>query len=104
MNIFKAAAVRSIEEATRAIPVIDFGPAFRGEIEAVDTVAAAVRDACEHVGFFYMAGHGVPQDVIDDAFAASREFHALPLEAKMRLKLNENNIGYLAVNQSMQRA
>jgi isopenicillin N synthase-like dioxygenase len=104
MNIFKAVAVRSVEEATRAIPVIDFGPAFHGESGGVDAVAAAVRQACERVGFFYMAGHGVPQAVIDGAFEASREFHAMPLEDKMRLKLNENNIGYLPVNQSMQRA
>ena len=104
MNIFKAMAVKSLEEATRAIPVIDFGPAFRGEPGGLDAAAAAVRRACERIGFFYMAGHGVPQAVIDDAFAASREFHALPLEEKMRLKIDENNIGYLPVNQSMQRA
>src|SRR6185295_5169316 len=36
-------------------------------------------------------------------FAASREFHAMPLESKTGLKINESNIGYLAVNQSMQR-
>jgi len=83
--------------------VIDFAPAFQGS-GAVDAIAAQVRDACEHVGFFYMAGHGVPQAVVDAAFAASREFHALPLADKMRLKINENNIGYLPVNQSMQRA
>ena len=104
MNIFKAMAVRSVEEATRAIPVIDFGPAFRREAGGLETVAAQVRDACERVGFFYLAGHGVPQAVFDDAFAASREFHALPTDEKMRLKLNENNIGYLPFNQSMQRA
>ena len=104
MNIFKAMAVRSVEEATRAIPVIDFGPAFRGEPGGLDAAAVEVRRACEQVGFFYMAGHGVPQAVIDAAFEASREFHALPLADKMRLKLNENNIGYLPVNQSMQRA
>jgi isopenicillin N synthase-like dioxygenase len=56
------------------------------------------------VGFFYMAGHGVPQAVIDAAFEAAREFHAMPLEQKIRLKINENNIGYLPANQSMQRA
>jgi isopenicillin N synthase-like dioxygenase len=104
MNIFKASAVRSIEEATRAIPVIDFGPAFHDERDGLAAIASAVRDACERVGFFYMAGHGVPQEIIDDAFQASREFHAMPLEDKMRLKINENNIGYLPVNQSMQRA
>src|SRR5688572_14891506 len=104
MNIFKAMAVRSVEEATRAIPVIDFGPAFRGETGALDAAAAQLRHACEKVGFFYLAGHGVAQSVIDAAFAAAREFHAMPLEDRMRLKINENNIGYLPVNQSLQRA
>jgi isopenicillin N synthase-like dioxygenase len=104
MNIFKSMAARSLEEATRSIPVIDFGPAFRAEAGALDAVAAEVRRACERVGFFYLAGHGVPQAVIDAAFAASREFHALPLEQKMQLRINENNIGYLPLNQSMQRA
>jgi isopenicillin N synthase-like dioxygenase len=104
MNIFKAVAVKSIEDATRSIPVIDFEPAFRDPSAGLDGVAAAVRDACERVGFFYLAGHGVAQAIIDDAFAASREFHAMSVEDKMRLKINENNIGYLPVNQSMQRA
>jgi isopenicillin N synthase-like dioxygenase len=104
MNIFKAMAVKSLEEATRAIPVIDAGPAFRGEPSGLDAAARQMRRACESVGFFYLAGHGVPQAVIDAAFRASREFHALPLEEKLRLKLNENNIGYLPVNESMQRA
>jgi isopenicillin N synthase-like dioxygenase len=104
MNIFKSLAVKDLDEATRAIPVIDFGPAFRGEPGGLETVARAVRDASERVGFFYLAGHGVPPAVIDDAFAASREFHAMPLEAKRRLAINENNIGYMGVNESMQRA
>jgi isopenicillin N synthase-like dioxygenase len=103
MNIFKALAVKDVDEATRAIPLIDVGPAFRNEPGAVDAVAPEVRRACERIGFFYLAGHGVSQALIDGAFEASREFHALPLESKVALKINENNIGYLAVNQSMQR-
>ena len=103
MNIFKALAVKDFEAATTAIPLIDAGPAFRGEPGAMDTVARELRRACETVGFFYLAGHGVPQAVIDAAFAASREFHAMPIDDKRALKINENNIGYLAVNESMQR-
>src|SRR5438093_1061815 len=103
MNIFKALAVQDIETATKAIPLIDVEPALRGEPGAVEAVALDVRRACESVGFFYLAGHGVPRTVIDDAFAASREFHATPIELKRSLKINENNIGYLAVNESMQR-
>jgi len=42
--------------------------------------------------------------VIDRAFAASRRFHSLPLEQKLAVKLNENNIGYLPINASVQGA
>ena len=84
MSIFRTMAVKSLEEATRSIPVIDFAPAFRGEPDGVESVAREVRHASEQVGFFYLAGHGVPDEVIDTAFAASREFHALPLAEKER--------------------
>jgi isopenicillin N synthase-like dioxygenase len=104
MNVFRAMAVKDLDEATRAIPVIDFAPAFLGEPGAVDAVAARVRHACETVGFFYLAGHGVPDEIVDAAFAASREFHPLPLAEKQALAINENNIGYLGVNQSVQGA
>ena len=104
MNIFKASAVRDIEEATKAIPVIDLGAAFRGEPGGEEQAAREVRRASEQIGFFYIAGHGVPFDVIAGAFAASREFHAMPLEDKLALRINENNIGYLPVNQSIQGA
>ena len=46
----------------------------------------------------------MPEAVIDRAFAASRRFHAMPLEEKLELRLNENNIGYLPINASVQGA
>jgi len=104
MNIFKTMAVKDPEQVSRAIPVIDVTAAFAGEPGGVDAVAAQVRDASERVGFFYVAGHGISQPLIDAAFEASREFHAMPLEDKLALKLNQNNIGYLPVNESIQRA
>jgi isopenicillin N synthase-like dioxygenase len=103
MNLFKAQAVKDPSAAAGAIPVIDVAPALR-DAGGLESVAAQVREASERVGFFYVAGHGVPAAVIDRAFAASREFHALPLGDKLALKLNQNNIGYLPVNESMQRA
>ena len=104
MNILKSLAVKNVEEATRDIPVIDFSPAFSGPPGGLEAVARQVKRASESVGFFYLAGHGVPDAVVDAAFAASRELHALPEPEKLRLKLNENNIGYLPVNQSIQGA
>ena len=104
MNILKAMAVKDVEAATRTIPVIDFGPAFRGEPGGLERVAAQVRPASREVGFFYLAGHGVPEELVEAAFAASREFHALSDGEKALLAINDNNIGYLAPNQSIQGA
>ena len=104
MNILKSLAVKDVAEATRAIPIIDFSPAFGSSPDGLEAVAREVRRACETVGFFYLAGHGVPDAVVERAFAASREFHALPIDEKMRLQLNQSNIGYLPVNQSIQKA
>ena len=104
MHLFKQNAVTNFAEAARTIPVIDYGPYFAGQPDALITLAAEVRHACEHVGFFYALNHGVDQAVIDRAFAASRRFHALPLETKLALRLNQNNIGYLPINASVQGA
>ena len=104
MHLFKQYAVEDHEAAARMIPVIDYGPYFGGEPGALDRVAAEVAHACQNVGFFYALNHGVGEEVIERAFAASRRFHALPLAQKLPVKLDDNNIGYLPINASVQGA
>jgi isopenicillin N synthase-like dioxygenase len=104
MNLFKEQGVKDYAGAASQIPVIDFGPYFAGEAGALDRLVPQLRHACENIGFFYALNHGVDDAVVDRAFAASRRFHALPLDEKLALKLNENNIGYLPVNASVQGA
>ena len=104
MNLFRREAVKDHAVAAEKIPVIDYGPAFAGEPGALEHVAEEVRNACETVGFFYALNHGVEQALIDRAFAASRRFHALPMDQKLALRLNENNIGYLPMDASVQAA
>lgn len=43
---------------------------------------AALQSACRDVGFFYIAGHGIPAGLVNDLEAASREFFALDLASK----------------------
>jgi isopenicillin N synthase-like dioxygenase len=104
MHLFKEQAVRDYAAAAKAIPVIDYGPFFAGENGALERLAEKVAHACENIGFFYALNHGVPDHLIDRAFGASRRFFALPIEQKLALKLNENNIGYLPINASVQGA
>ena len=79
------------------IPVIDFGPCFAGAPGALEPAVAALRQALEHVGFFIMTGHNVPQRLIDQTFAEARRFHDQPLATKMALRMNEHNNGYMAM-------
>jgi isopenicillin N synthase-like dioxygenase len=104
MHLFERHTVSDHRAAASQIPVIDYGPYFAGVPGALERVAAEVAHACERVGFFYALNHGVPDELINRAFAASRQFHALPLEQKLSVKLNENNIGYLPINASVQGA
>lgn len=95
MHLFDRAAVADPAAVINKIPVIDFGPYFAGAEGARKALVAQVKAACEDVGFFYIRGHGVPPEVVQACFAASRSFHALPLEAKLALKQDANNIGYM---------
>jgi isopenicillin N synthase-like dioxygenase len=104
MHLFKELGVKDFDAAAAKIPVIDYGPYFRGEPGALEALGAEVRFACEQIGFFYIYNHGVPQDLIDRTFAASKRFHAIEMDRKLALKLNENNIGYLPINASVQGA
>ena len=73
------------------IPVID--------LERSD-VAEGFRAAYADVGFAYLEGHGVPAALIESAFAASRRFHALPLDDKLLLTVNAHHRGYLPFAES----
>lgn len=103
MNLFQQHRPSDEAAALAQIPVIDLAASLAGDSDALEATALAVREACERVGFFYISGHGVGQAAIDRCFAESRRFHALPLERKQSLALDQNNIGYLAMNTSIQR-
>jgi hypothetical protein len=53
MHLFKEHGVKDYARAAAAIPVIDYGPYFAGEKDALERVAAEVRRACAEIGFFY---------------------------------------------------
>ena len=102
-TLFELNAPQDPEQAVAQIPVIDFGPYLAGDGAALADLASAVGDACRNVGFFYMRGHGVDEQIIERGFAAARRFHALPLAKKLELKLDQYNVGYLPMSASIQR-
>ncbi len=65
-----------------SIPVVDM---TAGEAELV----ARVRQACEEIGFFTITNHGVPGEVIDDAWEAAIAFFDRPEAERMALALGD---------------
>ena len=72
-------------DSTEEIPILDIAPALTGNTEGLASVATALRKITETIGFFYLKGHGVPQELVDRVFAESRRFHSLPAEVKARV-------------------
>ena len=88
-------AARLIDAAE--IPVIDIAPLRGGEKAGLAAVAAQLRRAAVHPGFFYVRNHGVPAAVIEGALAASKAFFARPDDDKARVGINRRHRGWLRV-------
>jgi isopenicillin N synthase-like dioxygenase len=70
------------------LPVIDVAALAGAAPEAAGAaVAGQIQAACRDRGFFYVTGHGVPPELLDQLAAASAEFFALPLADKMEISM-----------------
>jgi isopenicillin N synthase-like dioxygenase len=85
-------------DSTEAIPTLDISAYLAGEPDALEHAAAQLRDISKSVGFFYLVGHNVPQEIVDGIFAQSKRLHELPLEMRRRLPKRQPNVplGYEA--------
>ncbi|MAA66764.1 MAG: 2OG-Fe(II) oxygenase [Alteromonadaceae bacterium] len=81
------------------IPLISIAGLRSDDANVRRKTAAELGKACREVGFFYAVDHGIPQAVIDTAFAEARRFFALPVEDKQALsiKRSPHNRGYVAM-------
>jgi isopenicillin N synthase-like dioxygenase len=80
------------------IPIIDIGALGSANAAEADVVKA-IRDASEHVGFFYAANHGIALDEIRRILAASEGFFAIPQAQRDKVFLinSPNYRGYLPI-------
>jgi len=83
------------------IPTLDLGPYLAGSTGARESLALELRRVQENIGFYVVVNHGVPQAPIERGYAALREFFALPLEEKLKLKIDERSVGYVPIRSTV---
>jgi isopenicillin N synthase-like dioxygenase len=103
MNGYAPTLAEIRPDAPETIPVLDLAPLMRGDPGAVQALGAELRHAFQDVGFYFIVNHGVPQSLIDGAFEAARRIHALPLDQKLALRMNKDNVGYMPLKGSTTR-
>ncbi len=64
------------------VPAIDLAPFLSGR--GRDAVVDDFRDACARIGFVVVSGHGLPDGLLAEAFARSRDFFEQSLADKLR--------------------
>jgi isopenicillin N synthase-like dioxygenase len=81
------------------VPVIDIASYRAGDAAGTKRVADEVGAACEQIGFLIIAGHGVPDALVQSVFDVSLGFFDLPLPEKLALRSDDPGIprGYSAL-------
>lgn len=68
-----------------SLPVLDFSRLSAGPQEAA-AFREELREAMHEVGFLYLAGHGVPQELTESMLEVSRRFFELPEDVKLAVE------------------
>jgi isopenicillin N synthase-like dioxygenase len=81
---------------TKSLPIIYLSSWADGDDRALADVSARIGAACRDVGFFYVVNHGVGDDLMNEAFAQSKAFFALPFVEKQAIAIEKigGNRGY----------
>jgi isopenicillin N synthase-like dioxygenase len=78
-----------------SIPVIDIAPLRDGS--NAHAVAEALLAASQNLGFIYISGHGIPEDVIATARVKAFDFFRGPETEKQRYKITDKHRGWLSL-------
>jgi isopenicillin N synthase-like dioxygenase len=76
------------------IPVVDLGAAEGARL------GARLLDVYSTVGFGYIVGHGVADELVAAVFEQSRRFHAMPMATKMAIELDARHRGFIPIDTS----
>jgi isopenicillin N synthase-like dioxygenase len=80
-----------------SVPIVDISGLHSPEEAERHRVAGELGKAASEVGFFYISGAGIGDELFEHLLAATKEFFALPLDDKMRsyIGLSKCHRGYV---------
>ena len=68
-----------------SIPTVDLSPFTRdGDSTSRKRAAKDIVQACHDLGFVNITGHGVPAELLEEAFAWTKKLFDLPMNDKMK--------------------
>jgi isopenicillin N synthase-like dioxygenase len=91
--LMSTANARTIDPDT--IPIVDIGPLRDGSDSK--GVAQALHAASKGLGFIYIQGHGIPDDVIAAARASAFDFFRAPAVDKETVRISSRHRGWIGV-------
>ena len=86
---------------TEQIPILDLSKFLEGDEVAQISVAADLRWIQEKIGFYYIINHGVASDLINEAVGQVQALHSLPMEEKLKVKVDKDTTGYIPIKSTM---
>ena len=86
---------------TDQIPILDLSKFFEGDEVTQISVAADLRWIQEKIGFYYIINHGVASDLINEAVGQVQALHSLPMEEKLKVKVDKDTTGYIPIKSTM---
>jgi isopenicillin N synthase-like dioxygenase len=84
-----------------SIPAVSLEPIIRASANADEIVAGDLKAALGSWGAFELVDHGVPVATIEGAFAAANAFFQLPIEERMKVRIDRHNRGYAPLHQTV---
>ena len=74
-------------------------PVFKMDDEDTEKTAKFLRSACVDVGFFYLEGHGISNELLDKVMEQSKKLFGLSMRAKEAMKDPVMSRGYTAMEE-----
>lgn len=73
--------------AERVIPIVDLQQFVSGDPDQKRFFVKALGEAFHQIGFVGVINHGIPKELVDGFYAASKAFFSLPLETKLQYEI-----------------